>query len=192
MMKGEKAVKSKKIKIFFILVILVMLFSNSLNAEEKIDFEKCYLCNQKIEELYQNDEIEIADYLKYRFYISNFPFQLPQEARCEIHKYLIKSIKHLLSNKDDYLDNKVTLEVTFEGWGGPIVSRSDWLIKDSSGEIVVNGSFPAGLNPAEKGDKGKDIMVTGYLRKIKIDGEDNYYLEKVDSKAEQGEEFNTE
>ena len=180
--------KSKNIKIFFILIILIMLFSIPLHAEEKIDFEKCYLCNQKIEELYQNDEIEIADYLKYRFYINNFPFQLPQAARCEIHKYLIKSIKHLLSNKEDYLDKKVTLEVTFEGWGGPIVSRSDWLIKDSTGEIVVNGPFPAGLNPADKEDKGEDIMVTGYLRKVKIDGEDNYYLEKADSEAEQGEE----
>jgi hypothetical protein len=61
----------------------------------------------------------------------------------------------------------VTVTGIFHGWRGPCrsgppVSRSDWMIADSSGCLYVHGPVPPGLDPAKP--SGEKISVTGVVR----------------------------
>lgn len=73
----------------------------------------------------------------------------------------------ILNKPDRFESGAVTVRGVFHGWrgpcpGGPPVSRSDWMIADSSGCLYVHGPVPIGLDPARP--SGETISVTGVVR----------------------------
>jgi hypothetical protein len=66
-------------------------------------------------------------------------------------------ISSIFSNPDDYNNKDVQIIGYFRGWDllaevgkSPPVTRSDWVIADSSGAIYVTGTMPEGLDPSSK------------------------------------------
>jgi len=174
---------AKKINYLLIIVIMLTIFTVPISAVGEVGFENCNLCREKIERLYKDGEIEVVEWALFKYYLSNDPFEIPDEARCDLHKGYIKSIDFLLDNKEMYLGEKINIKGTFEGWDGkyepPPVTRSDWVIADSTGGIYVYGPFPANLNPSEKEDRGKKLFLSGILRKIKYDEKEMFYIERT-------------
>ncbi|GEM_PF-3671878 len=86
------------------------------------------------------------------------------------------TISELTRNKDLYLDKTVVVTGQFQGWkgvdSGPPVTRSDWVLKDKTGAIYVNGRFPPGCNPPDSGI-GKTVTVKGVL---KVSEKGNIYI----------------
>ncbi len=76
------------------------------------------------------------------------------------------TIGTILSSPLTYEGQIVTLTTEYRGWesgyGSPPVTRSDWLIKDSSGVIYVTGRAPEGLDPLTS--RGTAVSVTGTVR----------------------------
>ncbi|MEW6077718.1 MAG: hypothetical protein AB1724_07905 [Thermodesulfobacteriota bacterium] len=73
----------------------------------------------------------------------------------------------ILQDPSRYGSGAVTVRGVFLGWrgpcrGGPPVSRSDWMIGDTSGCLYVSGPIPPGLNPARPSNEL--ISVTGTVR----------------------------
>jgi len=72
-------------------------------------------------------------------------------------------ISEVKNNIDVYKGKLVKIEGIFIGWQGsepPPVTRSDWAIRDETGEIYVTGMVP-NLDPCK--DIGKNITVIGYI-----------------------------
>ena len=63
-----------------------------------------------------------------------------------------------------YQGRLLIIEGEYRGWRGetenPLITRSDWAIRDETGTIYVTGKSP-GLDPHR--DVGKGIVVTGTL-----------------------------
>jgi len=78
-----------------------------------------------------------------------------------------------------YEGKAVTIEGEYLGWkggyGSPPVTRSDWLVQDTTGWLYVTAK-PAGLDPLH--DVGRSIKVTG-LVKITKDGEPYLYAQEI-------------
>jgi len=93
------------------------------------------------------------------------------------------SIQDIRATPTTYEGKVVTIEGRYQGWKGgfgtPPVTRSDWLIEDTTGWLYVTGK-PAGLDPL--GDVGRPIKVTGLVR-ITKDGEPYLYAQEIEIKA---------
>lgn len=188
----------KFIKVFTLLILFLISINVIYGVEstETInDFKDCSLCRQKIEDLYQEGKIDVIDAVIYEYDLDHNPYNLPDIARCEQHKFLIKSIDYLYQNAEELVGKKVKIDGIFQGWrskiGPPPVTRSDWIIADATGEIYVSGnSFPIGLHPGNVEDRGKKLVLTGTVRVIENYGEKNYYLEMVNTNGlKKGEVF---
>jgi len=75
----------------------------------------------------------------------------------------------------------VTVKGVFHGWRGPCrngppVSRSDWMIADSSGCLYIHGPVPPGPDPAKP--SGENISISGVVRLRKGQS----YLEVAENK----------
>ncbi len=79
----------------------------------------------------------------------------------------------------DYEGKVVIIEGEYQGWkggfGSPPVTRSDWLVQDTSGWLYVTGK-PSGLDPLA--DVGHPIKVTGLVRMTE-DGEPYLYAQEI-------------
>lgn len=77
------------------------------------------------------------------------------------------TIGDILRNPEAYRGREVSLSGSFQGWSGavgpPPVSRSDWVLKDDTGAIYVNGPFPPGCVPPMTG-MGSEAHVRGAVR----------------------------
>ena len=65
-----------------------------------------------------------------------------------------------------YENEVITVCGRYRGWQGgglknPLITRSDWVVKDSTGAIYVTGKFPAGLG--KNVTLGTEIVVKGQL-----------------------------
>lgn len=86
-------------------------------------------------------------------------------------------ISEIKNRIDEYVGKLVKIEGVYLGWRGnetPPVTRSDWVVKDESGQIYVTGKFP-NLDPYR--DVGKNVTVVGYVEVTK-DG--RAYIRAVD------------
>ncbi len=88
---------------------------------------------------------------------------------------LTSVIGSILSNPADYADQEVTIVGYYRGWDllgeagtGPPVTRSDWVITDSSGAIYVEarGGFDRalGLDPSSRDDTTEVLRLVGVVR----------------------------
>ena len=76
-------------------------------------------------------------------------------------------ISEIKNHINEYKGKLVKISGIYLGWRGngtPPVTRSDWAIKDESGQIYVTGKFP-NLDPYR--DVGKNITVVGYVELTK-------------------------
>jgi hypothetical protein len=80
-----------------------------------------------------------------------------------------------LSNPADFVGQEVTIIGYYRGWDllgevgtGPAVTRSDWVIADSSGAIYVEArdglSKGLGLDPSSRDDTTKILRLVGVVR----------------------------
>ena len=72
-------------------------------------------------------------------------------------------ISEIKNNINIYKGKLVKIEGIYIGWRGsgpPPVARSDWAIRDETGDIYVTGMIP-NLDPCT--DIGKNITVIGYV-----------------------------
>jgi hypothetical protein len=76
------------------------------------------------------------------------------------------TIGNILANPAKYEGQKVTLNGEYRGWeggyGSPPVTRSDWVLKDSTGGIYVTGQSPTRYDPNT--DRGRSAIVTGVVK----------------------------
>jgi hypothetical protein len=88
---------------------------------------------------------------------------------------LTSVIGSILSNPTDYAGQEVTIVGHYRGWDllgeadtGPAVTRSDWVVTDSSGAIYVEarGGFDQalGLDPSSRDDTTKVLRLVGVVR----------------------------
>jgi len=180
---GVVYMNTKKFLFLYFSLLFIIIFTFPVIAIDNENFKNCSSCRENIEKLYENEEIDVVEWAFFKYYLSNNPFEMPDKARCDLHKGYIKSIDYLLNNKEKYVGEKVKIKGTFEGWDGkygpPPVTRSDWIIADSTGGIYVYGPFPANLHPGDNEDQGEKLFLTGVLRKIQYDKENMYYIERT-------------
>ena len=173
----------QKFKFIYFSLLVIIIFTLPVTAIDNENFKNCSSCRENIEKLYESDEIDVVKWTLFNYYLSNDPFEIPDKVRCDLHKGYIKSIAYLLDNKEKYMGEKVKIKGIFKGWDGkygpPPVTRSDWVIADTTGGIYVYGSFPANLNPGDQKSIGKELFITGILRKIQYDEENMYYIERT-------------
>lgn len=92
----------------------------------------------------------------------------------------VVKIGSLKKNPSLYLDKIITVKGKYRGWRAecvhPLVTRSDWGIKDETGTIYVTGKPASHLDPYK--DIGRKITVTGtfhlkgkipYIKAIRIE-----------------------
>jgi hypothetical protein len=88
---------------------------------------------------------------------------------------LTSAIGSILSTPADYAGQEVTIVGYYRGWDllgeagtGPAVTRSDWVITDSSGAIYVEarGGFDRalGLDPSSRDDATEILRLVGVVR----------------------------
>lgn len=79
------------------------------------------------------------------------------------------SIKEIQTNPN-ILNRKVIVKGKFMGWksniGPPPITRSDWILKDETGEVYIVGYFPKGFSPTDDSDIGRKIVVQGIIKEI--------------------------
>jgi hypothetical protein len=77
------------------------------------------------------------------------------------------TIGDIMRSPETYRGKEVSLSGSFRGWSGavgpPPVSRSDWVLKDDTGAIYVNGPFPPGCVPPMAG-MGSNVRIRGTVR----------------------------
>lgn len=76
------------------------------------------------------------------------------------------SIQEIWNNPEKYQNQMVTLHGQYQGWHGegikhPLITRSDWVIKDDTGAIYVTGKTVLKLRPEK--DIGIEIIVKGQV-----------------------------
>lgn len=105
------------------------------------------------------------------------PFPMPKES---IMTAIIQSI---LADSGKYTGSEVTIVGLYRGWnllaeaaGQSPVTRSDWVIKDSSGAIYVkaNANLISTLNPGSLEDTDTMVSVSGWVR---VTADDQPYIE---------------
>jgi hypothetical protein len=80
----------------------------------------------------------------------------------------------IIAEPADYAEQSVTITGYYRGWDlldetgvTPPVTRSDWVIKDSTGALYVSAGsdsmVPEGLNPSSPDDTGAILEVTGIV-----------------------------
>jgi hypothetical protein len=91
-------------------------------------------------------------------------------------------IGDILSRPDSYIGQQVEIVGTYRGWdllkevqGTPPVTRSDWVIADTSGAIYVTGIGPQGLDPASKQATTKIIRLVATVQQ----NENGVYLKVI-------------
>ncbi|MCK4649516.1 hypothetical protein KAT51_08335 [bacterium] len=75
----------------------------------------------------------------------------------------VVNIGSLKKNPSLYLGKMITIKGEYRGWkaeGSPLITRSDWGVRDETGTIYVTGRLP-NLDPHQ--DIGRKITVTGTL-----------------------------
>ena len=88
---------------------------------------------------------------------------------------LTSVIGSILSNPADYAGQEVTIVGYYRGWDllseagtGPAVTRSDWVITDSSGAIYVEArdgfDQALGLDPGSRDDTTEVLRLVGVVR----------------------------
>lgn len=85
-----------------------------------------------------------------------------------VHKSSGLTIKDILDGKSTFEGKEVTITARFMGWKGGCMSsmpmtRSDWIIGDSTGCIYVNGPLPQGLSALSP--KSEPVIVSGVVMK---------------------------
>jgi hypothetical protein len=80
-----------------------------------------------------------------------------------------------------YEGQTVTIEGVYQGWqggyGSPPVTRSDWLLEDTTGWLYVTGEPAGDLNPLD--DIGRPLKVTGQVE-LTEEGEPYLVAEEVE------------
>lgn len=81
-------------------------------------------------------------------------------------EYISIPIKEIWNNPEKYQNQMVTLHGQYQGWHGegikhPLITRSDWVIKDDTGAIYVTGRTALRLRPEK--DIGIEIIVKGQV-----------------------------
>ena len=98
-------------------------------------------------------------------------------------RYCLMDIKRIWMEKMDIIDKKVIIHGEYRGWRdevpGPLITRSDWVVRDSTGAIYVTGKCPGNLDPVK--DIGNKIVVKGVI-KISKDGIPYVRAEEVKGK----------
>jgi len=83
-----------------------------------------------------------------------------------------------------YEGQMVTVEGVYQGWqgglGSPPVTRSDWLVEDTTGWLYVTGKPAGDLDPLD--DIGRPIKVTGQVEMTE-EGEPYLVAEEVEIEA---------
>jgi len=84
----------------------------------------------------------------------------------EVDKPECMSIGELWETASACKDKRITLSGEYWGWKGPdiqhpMITRSDWIIRDATGGIYVSGKA-SGLDPVK--DVGTHIMVKGVIK----------------------------
>jgi hypothetical protein len=82
-------------------------------------------------------------------------------------------LKAIISNSDKYIGSFVSVRGLYAGWkdapGRPPVTRSDWVIKDNSGNaIYCTGKLPENLSPGSYKSYGKPITVLAKVKKSSL------------------------
>jgi len=71
-------------------------------------------------------------------------------------------IGDILAEPSSYEGQTVTLKGEYRGWeagyGSPPVTKSDWVLKNSTGAMYVTGKSPSGFDPLN--DRGQQVSVT--------------------------------
>lgn len=108
-----------------------------------------------------------------------------QETRPATAMLMTNLIGELIKHPDRFIGQQVEVIGFFRGWdllkevkGSSPVTRSDWVIADSSGAIYVTGIIPPNLDPASLKDTGKVIRLVAtveqnqngtYLRAVSVE-----------------------
>lgn len=106
------------------------------------------------------------------------PIPMP-EPEPEPVSILNPTISEIIEDPTAYIGKEAAIAGEYRGWQseegyGPPVTRSDWVIRDESGEIYVTGKLP-GFDPVK--DIGKNIKVKGV---VKIDRNGRPYIDAKD------------
>ncbi len=99
----------------------------------------------------------------------------PLDTASEMDIKLTAMIGSILANPADFADQEVTIVGYYRGWDllkevstGPPVTRSDWVIADSSGAIYVEArnhfDQALGLDPSSGDDTTKILHLVGIVR----------------------------
>jgi len=110
------------------------------------------------------------------------------------------TISEIRNNPDEFIDEKVIIRGVYLGWSSnesPPVTRSDWVLGDTTGRIYVTNKLP-GFYPPE--GVGKNITVIGFVRsrgkQLYIEAlklyEKKFVLISSDGSAEEGRYKNTQ
>lgn len=74
-------------------------------------------------------------------------------------------IGEIKENPQAYLGKLIMIEGEYRGWRGeaegPVITRSDWAVKDETGTIYVTGKPACYLDPYK--DVGRRVVITGAL-----------------------------
>jgi len=100
---------------------------------------------------------------------------IPTDTASRAELDLTSVVGSILSNPADYVGQEVTIVGYYRGWDllgeagtGPPMTRSDWVITDSSGAIYVEarGGFDRalGLDPSSRDDTTKVLRLVGVVR----------------------------
>ena len=100
---------------------------------------------------------------------------IPTDTASRVEPDFTSAIGSILSTPADYAGQEVTIVGYYRGWDllgeagtGPAVTRSDWVITDSSGAIYVEarGGFDRalGLNPSSRDDATEVVRLVGMVR----------------------------
>lgn len=103
------------------------------------------------------------------------PTPIPTDVTSKAELNLTSVIGSILSSPTGYVGREVAIVGYYRGWDllgeagtGPPVTRSDWVIADSSGAIYVEarGSFDRALslNPSSREDTTKVLRLAGIVR----------------------------
>jgi len=95
--------------------------------------------------------------------ISNNTYSNHSNSNLDIANINTIKISEIKNNIDIYKGKLVKIEGIYMGWQGsepPPVTRSDWVIRDETGEIYITGMIP-NLDPCK--DIGKNITVIGWI-----------------------------